>query len=407
MGNKSSNNRDRREERERQERERQERERQERERRQREQAERYRLGVIQAEIKRRQREAEERQRLAIIEAERQRLAAIEAEKQRLAKEKADRESNVDWLNAQIEQLRKQITGENNIIVREQTNIGNTDVLLKKGEFDLKKLIEALQREQSKGSAYDQGDFEIQNLTKQIIECNNKLGEQKGKYDESINIIQTSTNNLKNLAEKYDILFKDNSTETKLLLNVEQLKLLKIKITDLTKAIDDLSKQINSDKITVIELNKTITELNNTISKLNLTDYSNKVYNNKNILNLTQNVDVSLNSFFSYLKIKNINPELTYGKMKYRQIEHQKLNNFNKLLDILFYCFYFVFITIIICTGNTKREHFLIYIFIGLIPIVFPIVIKITKNVNIGFHIFNGEKNAFIENDTEYVDAYNI
>ena len=115
----------------------------------------------------------------------------------------------------------------------------------------------------------------------------------------------------------------------------------------------------------------------------------------------------MNSFFSYLKTKNINPELTYGKIKYREIEKQKLTNFNKLLDVLFYCFYFAFILIMICTGNTKREYFLIYAFIGLIPILFPIIIKITKNINVfDMNIFN-EKNAFIENDTQYVNAFNV
>ena len=54
---------------------------------------------------------------------------------------------------------------------------------------------------------------------------------------------------------------------------------------------------------------------------------------------------------------------------------------------------------------------LIYIFIGLIPIFFTILNKITKNNNTlnifnVFDILNGEKNAFIDNDTEH-DAFNI
>ena len=401
MGNKSSNgNRERREREEREERERQERD----------AAQLFFMNQVRARQQREQEERErelQRQQRLRDEAERQRLAAIEAERQRLAKEKADRESNVDWLNAEIEKIRKQINGENTVIVREQKNIGTKDVLLKKDEFDLKKLIAALQQEKSKGSAYDQGDFEIQELTKKILECNTSITKHKSEYGESINIIQKSTNNLKNLAKNYDALFKDNSTEAKLLLNVDQLKQLKQKINKLKFDIDSVSKKINSDKKTVITLNAEITNLDNTISELNLIDYSNKVYNNENILKLKEKVDISLNSFFSYLKTKNNNPELTYGKIKYRELEHEKLNNFNKLLDLLFYCFYFVFITIIIFTGNIKREYFLIYVFIGLIPIIFPIVIKITKNINIRFDIFNGEKNAFIEDHAEYIDGYNI
>jgi len=399
--------REERERREREERERREQERRERERREQERRERERIEREQRERREReQREREERERRQREEAERQRLAAIEAEKQRLAKEKADREGNVDWLTAQIEKLKMQINGENNVIVREKTTIGETDVLLQKGEFDLKKLMAAFEKEKSKGSAFDQGDLELQGLSTQIIECNAKISKHKDEYDESVNVIKTSTNNLKILAEKYDTLFKDNSTEAKLLLNQEKIKESNGIINDVKNKIDTLSGIIDSDKLKVTDLNEYITKLNITISQLTLIDYSNKVYNSEKILKLTEKVDTSLNSFFSYLKTKNINPELTYGKIKYREIEQQKLNNFNKLLDVLFYCFYFVFILIMICTGNTKREHFLIYIFIGLIPILFPIVIKITKNINV-FDIFNGEKNAFIENDPEYVNAFNI
>jgi hypothetical protein len=407
-GKREREERERREREERERREREERERQEREERERQERERQQREREEAERQR------ERDRLAAIEAERQRLererlAREEAERQRLAKEKADREGNVDWLTAQIEKLRTQITGENNIIVREQTNIGNTDVLIQKGEFDLKKLRLLIEQENKKGSAYDQGDFELQEVSKQVLECNNRIGKHKSDYDESINIIQTSTNNLKNLSQKYDALFKDNSTETKLLSNKTKIEELNVSIGNLNKNIKDLSDVIDNDKLNVTKLNETIIQLNDTISNLNLIDYSNKVFNNEKILELTEKVDTSLNSFFSYLKTKNVNPELTYGKIKYREIEHQKLNNFSKLLDVLFYCFYFVFILIMICTGNIKREHFLIYIFIGLIPIFFPIVIKITRKIfnGVDINLLNGDKNAFIENDTEYVNAFNI
>ena len=331
-------------------------------------------------------------------------AADAAERERL---RIERESNVDWLTTQIEILTKQITKETNTLEGETTNKGTKDSSLTASNLELRKLMLLLEDENKKGSASEQGDFELNELTKKIVECNKKINEQTNSYNTSINIIQSSTNNLKKLADQYDSLFKDNSSEAKLILNQEQIAQLNDNIAKLKTDLDSLSKSIDSDTISVDELNKNITTLIETIRQLNLIDYSKNVYNSKNILKQKEKVDIHLNSFFSYLKTKNINPELTYGKIKYREIEHQKLNNFNKLLDVLFYCFYFVFILIMIFTGNIKREHFLFYIFIGLIPILFPIVIKITKNINFGFNIFNGEKNAFIENDTEYVNAFNI
>jgi hypothetical protein len=115
----------------------------------------------------------------------------------------------------------------------------------------------------------------------------------------------------------------------------------------------------------------------------------------------------LQNIFSDLKIQNINPDLLYTKTKYREIEKEKLLNTDKLLDILFYCFYFAFIIIRIVTRNTKTEDFLIYIFIGLIPYVYPFIYKKSNYVIHLFHL-DMNKNAFIENETEIsIDAYNI
>ena len=146
-------------------------------------------------------------------------------------------------------------------------------------------------------------------------------------------------------------------------------------------------------------------LNNKIIDLTEKNYSNKVYNNQNLLNLNENVDQDLRYIFSDLKTQNINPKLLNTKIKYREIEEEKLLNTNKVLDILFYCFYGAFIIINIVTRNIKMEHFLIYILIGLIPFVYPFLFKNIKNIMHIFHL-DGNKNAFIENENTF-DSYNI
>ena len=125
------------------------------------------------------------------------------------------------------------------------------------------------------------------------------------------------------------------------------------------------------------------------------------------LEFHKTLDSSLNNLFSYLKTQNVNPDVLYEKVNYRDIEHQKLFNMNKALDILFYSFYFSFLLIMICMGNVKREHFLIYLFVGLIPVVYPFIFKFGKLlVDYLSPPLHGPKNAFVDiHNTIY--AYNI
>ena len=129
--------------------------------------------------------------------------------------------------------------------------------------------------------------------------------------------------------------------------------------------------------------------------------------NRNVLNLEQQIDSSLNKLFSYVRDTNANPFVNYKKVEYRNIEHEKLHTINKALDILYYCFYISFIIIIIFTKNLGREHFLTYLFIGLIPIIYPFLFKFIKIlINYFSNQSHGPKNAFIDN-RNYESAYNI
>jgi hypothetical protein len=178
------------------------------------------------------------------------------------------------------------------------------------------------------------------------------------------------------------------------------------LIQLEKDKSALESLITLEEANYSQLQQYIEKLKKNIIQLNIEDYSSKIYNNQNLLNFNQGIDKDLENIFSDLKIQNINPDLLYTKTKYREIETEKLLNTDKLLDILFYCFYFAFIIIRIVTRNTKPEDFLIYIFIGLIPYVYPFIYK---NSNYVIHLFDlKNKNAFIENETEIsIDAYNI
>jgi hypothetical protein len=128
---------------------------------------------------------------------------------------------------------------------------------------------------------------------------------------------------------------------------------------------------------------------------------------ENASNLQQSTDGSLNNLFSYLRNENVNPDVLYEKVNYRDIEHQKLTNINKALDILFYSFYFSFLLIIICIGNVKRENFLIYLFVGLIPIIYPFLFKFIKIfIEYISPSLYGPRNAFVDNHNT-IYAYDI
>ena len=186
----------------------------------------------------------------------------------------------------------------------------------------------------------------------------------------------------------------------------QITGLESKINEINKKIDKLekAKQANKQNITII--NEEINNLNKQINKLFIKDYSNKVYNNENVLNLSETIDTSLNHLVSYLKNQALSSDVIYEKIEYRDTEHEKLNSTNKVFDIIFYCFYFSFLLIMICTENIKREHFLIYLFFGLIPFIYPFIFKfVLYLINYTSTDPHGPKNAFVDVNNTII-AYN-
>ena len=205
----------------------------------------------------------------------------------------------------------------------------------------------------------------------------------------------------------DITRSTSQYETNITHNLRpQITGLETKINEINKKIDKLekAKQANKQNITII--NEEINNLNKQINKLFIKDYSNKVYNNENVLNLSETIDTSLNHLVSYLKNQALSSDVIYEKIEYRDTEHEKLNSTNKVFDIIFYCFYFSFLLIMICTENIKREHFLIYLFFGLIPFIYPFIFKfVLYLINYTSTDPHGPKNAFVDVNNTII-AYN-
>jgi hypothetical protein len=314
-------------------------------------------------------------------------------------------SDSAWLIAEIERnqdnKKKAETKKKDIDDPELSN--DTDAKTSK-EDELLAAIDDMKKSKLGGTAFDKKEAELVELTLEKENCAKTQANhvEIGRiYDASMAAINTQ-----------GLIDRIGSKKIQEDAAKELVRLSKQKIIDLSGDIIDLSgdilnikNKISQDELTTEQLNKYIGLLNNKIIDLTEKNYSNKVYNNQNLLNLNENVDQDLRYIFSDLKTQNINPKLLNTKIKYREIEEEKLLNTNKVLDILFYCFYGAFIIINIVTRNIKMEHFLIYILIGLIPFVYPFLFKNIKNIMHIFHL-DGNKNAFIENENTF-DSYNI
>ena len=310
-----------------------------------------------------------------------------------------------WLAAEI----KKNEDAKKVAETKKKNIDDPELLKDQDAKSLKEdellaAIKDMQKSKSGGSAYDKKEAELLKLTGEKEEWIKKQTEYEkigSMYDASISAINTQS--LIDLIASKTI--QENAAKEAVRLSQKKILDLSGEIIDLSGDILNITNTISEDELNIDKLNNYIQTLNDRIIDLTEQNYSNKVYNNENLLKLNESVDQDLQYIFSDLKTQNINPKLLHSKIKYREVEEEKLLNTNKVLDILFYCFYFSFIIISIVTRNAKIEHFLIYIFIGLIPFVYPFVFKNTKNILHMFHL-DGNKNAFIENENTF-DSYNI
>ena len=316
------------------------------------------------------------------------------------------------VGSEIEQVRRQIS-------QEEGNINNNTNKLRTAQQSLANLQDKLNRllasqqppppPPKRGpSLLDQYLGQIRDLSSQVGSCNSNVNSITQRLNESTNALNRLNNQLIELRNQYSELNnKKIEADATIQLQLVTISELQANIDQLNARIDTLERQVKALTGTVNVLDAKVASLIEENMFLQQQVFVNDVTNTQNLLGLSETIDVSLNTLFSYLKSVDVNPDVIYEKVNYREIEHEKLHNINKALDILFYCFYCAFLLIMICMGNIKREHFLIYLIIGLIPIVYPFLFKLIgylmSYISVNSH---GPKNAFIDiNNTIY--AYNV
>jgi predicted nucleic acid-binding Zn-ribbon protein len=312
------------------------------------------------------------------------------------------------LNGEINTLTNQITGpDTEAITTDQTTMNNAKTELDK----LTGILTNFRRTDTTGynALLLLRDNAIRDISTCIASCKNKdienfgIDGNGGKKKQLENLYEQvrSINSEKSKYEESTLRKRGQKT-----LNDFEINDLSDNLHKLQVRFDELTRQQNSVKLTIEQLNGRIKILNEQIEDLIEKDYTNKVYNSQNLLNLNKDIDSSLNYLFSYLKKERLSSDVIYDKIVYREIEHEYLHKRNKIFDILYYCFYFSFLLIMICTENIKREHFLIYLLVGLIPFIYPFLFKfiliLIKYLSNDPH---GPKNAFVDINNTLV-AYN-
>ena len=222
--------------------------------------------------------------------------------------------------------------------------------------------------------------------------------------EQLSQLQQSYDNLGVEKQKADLKISDLNFE------IQGPKGYKSQVDELNRRIYDPTgyiAEIKNNESVIGQLDISVNVLKQQATYLAQLDYLLQVDGKQELYKLQNSLDVSLNLLFDYLKRQNIDPIIIYEKINYREKEHEKLHKINNTLNILFYCFYVAFLIIIVCTGNTKREQFLIYLFVGLIPIIYPYLFKLASYIVNSFSSdSHGPKNAFI-NINNTILGYNI
>jgi chromosome segregation ATPase len=320
----------------------------------------------------------------------------------LTKEQSAIQSEIDALRKLISDTRPKVAKESQDVITDNALITDYTNQLKVLQDKLNNVINTQQ------SVYDSIKGKITDKKKEIESCNviNKPNIIKQDADANIQESEIVAKLGKIKGDISKLVDEIAPYEVKTGLFKADIIALERDIKKIKDEILELNKNKESNRLKIEDINKIIKGLDKTILELETTNYSNRVANNKNLLNLAENTDTSLNYLFSYLNKQRESSDVIYDKIEYRDIEHQHLYNRNKLFDILFYCFYFSFILIMICTQNVKRENFLIYLFIGLIPFIYPFVFKwILYLIRYLSNDIHGPKKAFVDINNTFI-AYN-
>ena len=99
----------------------------------------------------------------------------------------------------------------------------------------------------------------------------------------------------------------------------------------------------------------------------------------------------------------------YREIEYRDVEYAKLSKINYYVNILYYCAFVVLILLLFSSGNLLlRERFVLYIFLGLLPILYPWAFMLSRRIfNYIYPSFqyNGPVNAFVDTNTNITTMF--
>jgi hypothetical protein len=111
---------------------------------------------------------------------------------------------------------------------------------------------------------------------------------------------------------------------------------------------------------------------------------------------------------NYLPINNA--QTTYEKVEYRDKEHDKLKNINRIINIIYYCGVVLLLMLLYTENNLyPSERYPLYIFLFLLPYLYPWIYKLIGKIWGMIYPtieYTGPKNAFIDNPNK-PNSYDI
>ena len=147
-----------------------------------------------------------------------------------------------------------------------------------------------------------------------------------------------------------------------------------------------------------ERNKMLKQSNRAPDEYNEEEYS-KALENIHVLNQVQTIDKPILDVIDKY-IPEYDSNTIYREVEYRNKEYEKLYNINYYLNIFYYCGFVLLIILLITSGNLFiRERFVVYIFLGILPFLYPWVFRIFRklyNYFIPPSQYSGPKNAFVD-----------
>ena len=141
-------------------------------------------------------------------------------------------------------------------------------------------------------------------------------------------------------------------------------------------------------------------LSDTYFDTSVNAYKIQVKNTINFLNnpLIQSGTKMSDLLTNYLPVNNA--QIKYEKVVYRDEEHAKLKNVNRIINIIYYCGVVLLLLLLFSSDNLYlKERLPLYIFLIILPYLYPWLYKLAGGIwGFIFPMINytGPKNAFID-----------